>query len=281
MTDIGNKNDIVLICCWYGDYPWYFPYFLHSCSFNPSVDFYIITDNDEIPGIPKNVIFRRLKLTEVKSLASSKLGFEVKIDSPYKLCDFKPAYGLIFNEIVESYDFWGHTDIDIVYGDIRAFMTDEVLKMHDVLSSRHDYVTGSFCLYRNTELINTLFTQSRDYKYVFSNSENFCFDECNYLFSELQNGMSIFDFPNNIQSMTFLVKKLAAEGILNAFFDLIILEGTPGNITWENGKIIYKNEFEAMFYHLIKFKSICKNTNGLKYFPRKFHFTINEVNCEY
>lgn len=42
--------------CWYGKFPWYFPYFLHSCSFNSSIDFYIITDNQsQIDDKPENV----------------------------------------------------------------------------------------------------------------------------------------------------------------------------------------------------------------------------------
>ncbi len=50
-----------IITCWYGPYPWYFPYFVHSCVFNPTVDFIIITDNIEpIPNKPENIkiIFR-------------------------------------------------------------------------------------------------------------------------------------------------------------------------------------------------------------------------------
>lgn len=34
---------IALITCWYGYYPWYFPYFIHTCSYNPAIDFILIT----------------------------------------------------------------------------------------------------------------------------------------------------------------------------------------------------------------------------------------------
>jgi hypothetical protein len=88
------------------------------------------------------------------------------------------------------------------------------------------------------------------YKYVLSSSIIFCFDECNYLFEELKNGAAIFDFPKRIQSMTYVVKNEEKVKNLKAYFDFIILEGTPGDILWKNGRIIYKQEFEAMFYHL-------------------------------
>ena len=125
--------------------------------------------------------------------------------------------------------------------------------------------------------MNTLFMQSKDYKLVLGSKENFCFDECNYLFLELQNGASIFDFPDNIQSMTWVVKKAEAEGRLKAFFDFIIIEGTPGKIKWDKGKIIYKDEYEALFYHLIKFKTACKRPKILDPIPDTFYFTPAKI----
>jgi hypothetical protein len=273
-----NLNKIGILTCWYGQYPWYFPYFIHSCSYNPTIDFIIITDNKELIGDkPENVKIINKTIEEIKTLACQKLGFIVNIDCSYKLCDFKPAYGHLFSEIIKEYDFWGHGDIDIVYGNIRDFMTEEILNSYDVISSRHDYITGTFCLFRNNEKMNTLFMQSKDYKTVFESSENFCFDECNYLFQELQNGASIFDYPDNIQSMTYVVQKAAKEGKLKAFFDFIILEGTPGKIKWDKGKIIYKDTYEAMFYHLIKFKVDCKKPVVLHPIPYTFYFTPTKI----
>ena len=38
---------IVFIIIYMGRLPWYFPYFLHSCRYNPTVDFLIFTDNND------------------------------------------------------------------------------------------------------------------------------------------------------------------------------------------------------------------------------------------
>jgi hypothetical protein len=269
---------IAILTCWYGTYPWYLPYFIHSCTYNPTIDFIIITDNKEpIPNKPVNVKIVYKTLDDIKTRASKKLSFAVNIDYPYKLCDFKPVYGFLFPEIIKSYNFWGHGDLDVVYGNIRNFMTDEILNNYDIISSRHDYITGTFCLFRNIRQMNTLFMQSRDYKKVFSCPQNFCFDECNFLFGELQNGASIFDYPDNIQSMTYVVKKADLKGKLKAFFDFIIVEGTPGKIKWDKGKIIYKDLYEAMFYHLIKFKTECKRPKVLNPIPDTFYFTPKKI----
>ena len=50
--------------------PWYFPYFIHSCSFNPTIDFIIITDNKElIRNQPKNVKIIHKTIEEIKQNA--------------------------------------------------------------------------------------------------------------------------------------------------------------------------------------------------------------------
>jgi len=275
---IKQNKSIAILTCYFGKWPWYFPYFIHSCKFNPTIDFIIITDNDDpIPDKPENVKIIPKMLDEIKVTASKKLGFAVNIEYPYKLCDFKPAYGFLFPEVVEGYNFWGHGDIDVVYGNIRDFMTEEILSCYDVISSRHDYVTGNFCLFRNDEQINTLFMQSKDFKTVFSNPENYCFDECNFLFDKLKNGASIFDYPDNIQSMTYVVKKAAKEGNLKAFFDFIVVEGSPGKIKWEKGKIVYKGLYEAMLYHLVNFKKECKKHTISNPIPDTFYFTTKKI----
>lgn len=271
-------SSLAIMTCWYGNFPWYFPYFIHSCSFNPTVDFLIITDNEEqIPNKPENVKVIYMTLDKIKETASLKLGFKVNIDYAYKLCDIKPAYGLIFEEILTEYDFWGHADVDLVYGNIREFMTEDILTTNDVVSCRHDYTTGTFCLFRNNAKNNRLFMESKDYKEIFSSSEHFCFDECCFLFGPLQNGASIFDFPEAKQSMTYVVKKAEKEGRLKAYFDFIIIEGTPGKITFDNGKIIYKDMYEAMYYHLIKLKVDCKKPNILNPIPNIYHFTTKNI----
>jgi len=271
-------HSVVILTCWYGPYPWYFPYFIHSCSYNPSIDFYIITDNEQlILNKPSNVGIIFKLLSEIETTATDKFGFGVSISNPYKLCDFKPAYGFLFPELIEGYDFWGHGDLDMVYGDIRGFMTEEILNNYDVINSRHDYISGAFCLFRNKREINTLFMRSRDYKRVYSSTEHFCFDECSFLWEELARGSSILDFPDHTESMTHVVRKAETSGTLNAYFDFIAVEGTPGKIMWDKGKIFYKQKYEAMFYHLVRFKNECKRRKVLDPIPDVYCFAPTNI----
>lgn len=269
---------IAVLTCWYGNYPWYFPYYVHSCSFNPTVHFYIITDNlEEIPNKPSNLIIIHKTLEEIKRKASKKLGFSVNIDYPYKLCDFKPAYGFIFSELIDGYEFWGQSDLDIIYGNIRDFLTEVLLNDFDFISVRHDYTTGCFALYRNSPIMNSFFMRSKDFKLVLSNPEHYCFDECNFAWDELTSGKSIFDTKTNIESFTYIIKCAQATGEIRAHFDFILLEGLTGRITFDNGRVYYKNQFEGIMYHLFWFKKAYVPKRVVKHIPNKYYISKTEI----
>jgi hypothetical protein len=269
---------IVIITCWYGKYPWYLPYFLHSCSFNEDVDYIIITDNKQpVIGKPLNVEIIYKSLEDVKTTASVKLGFKVSFDNPYKLCDFKPAYGFLFPELIKGYDFWGQSDLDIICGDIRGFITNEMLTYYDFISLRHDYTTGCFALYRNNKKMNTFFMRSKDYKKVFTNAEHFCFDECNFVWDELTAGVSIFDLKTEIESFTHIVKAAELSGEIKVHFDFILMEGKTGRVVFDNGKIIYKNQFEAVLYHLFWLKKLYTPKKISNRIPDKYYISPTRI----
>ncbi|MGN6196017.1 MAG: DUF6625 family protein [Ginsengibacter sp.] len=268
-----NKS-IALIVCYYGKFPWYFSFFLHSCKYNPDVTFYIITDN-EVKGheIPQNVFIIKKSLQQFKQEATHKLGFEVKIDYPYKLCDFKPAYGFIFSEFIQPYDFWGYTDLDVIFGNIRSFITDELLNSYEFISVRHDILTGYFQLYKNKKEINNLFMESKDYKTVFSSQKHYCFDETNFAFDEFKGGVPYNEIKSEIESMMHVVKKMEETKRLKAYFDFHVIEGTPGKLKWEKGKLTYKNEYEVILYHLIKLKEVYHPNYSRKRIPDVFRIS--------
>jgi len=75
--------------------------------------------------------------------------------------------------LLSGYDFWGHCDNDLIFGDIRSFITEEILDRYDRILSR-----GHFSLYRNSPDVNAIYKEaSPDYKTVFSSPKNFCYDE--------------------------------------------------------------------------------------------------------
>lgn len=271
-------NKIIIITCWYGSYPWYFPYFICSCSYNPSIDFFIISDNKEaIPNKPRNVKLIFKTLEEISVAASEKLGFTVNIDHTYKLCDFKPAYGFLFPQLINGYDFWGHGDIDVIYGNIRDFITDELLQGFDIISPRHDWIPGCFLLFKNTEKMNTLFMQSRDYRKVFTNKQHFCFDETNFSHDQFTEGYKYSEISTEIESMMHVIKRLEEKKEIKVHFDQHIVEGRPGKLKWHEGILTYRNQFEVLLYHLIKLKEVYKPKTVPEKIPSTFYISPTRI----
>ncbi|WP_367210169.1 DUF6625 family protein [Sphingobacterium sp. R2] len=252
-------NKIALLIPYYGEFPWYFHLFLGTCSYNKDVDFKIFTDTIINFDIPKNVSVIRISFKELKVLIQDKLDMTISMERPYKLCDFRPAFGKIFEDYLLKYDFWGHCDIDVLFGRIRVFLTDELLNKYDTISVRKEFTTGFFSLYRNTKRINMLFKESTDYQYVFSSEKNFCFDECSTHHKSLISGKQIEQITFNLDAITFVIARNHKKGNINAYYNMNAIEYNFENLIWYDGKIIVNGRFEAILFHFMSIKANEKN----------------------
>lgn len=74
--------------------------------------------------------------------------------------DFYVFTGLIFEDYLEDIDYWGITNMDIVYGDLSKFLPDEELLKYDVwtddVGPEGGRVNGIFSLWKNIPRINRL-----------------------------------------------------------------------------------------------------------------------------
>ena len=145
------KHKVALILPYFGILPNYFPLWLKSAGVNRDFTFMLFTDAD-LSGynVPDNVKVIPMTLDGVKKLIAPHLDFEFSLETPYKLCDYKPLYGLIFQDWLKGYDFWGHVDPDIIWGKLDSFITDDLLDKYGRL-----YRRGHFTLYRNTPGVNS------------------------------------------------------------------------------------------------------------------------------
>ncbi len=167
---------ICLIIPYFGILPDYFKFFLKSCAENPSYNWLIISNDNTHYEYPNNVDFIEMSFEGCKKIIQSKFDFEVSINRPHKLCDFKPAYGYIFQNYIENYDYWGYTDIDLIYGDLSKFYIDYIIKSYDKIGS-----LGHLTLFKNSKYINELFKSringAYSYKHAFSSDPYMGFDE--------------------------------------------------------------------------------------------------------
>ena len=168
------KNKIILIACYFGKLPNYFQFWQESCFYNKNIDFIFFTDQEVVK---KRENFKIINITfeSIAKVIKDKIGFIPSKMQPYKLCDFKPAYGKIFEEYIKDYDFFGYCDIDLVFGNIEKYINEEILKYNDVILN-----LGHLTIYRNIEEYRNLFQKDGgiyDYKIIYSNAENYAFDE--------------------------------------------------------------------------------------------------------
>src|SRR5262245_24421952 len=144
---------ILLILPYFGPMPSYSDLFFKSCGANPTINWLFVTDQPIDAGrLPPNVALRRTTFAGLKKSIDTVLGFETVLPSPYKLCDVRPAYGVIFADAIEGFDFWGHCDMDLVFGDIRRFLTPDILHAYTKV-----LIHGHLSLYRNRDEANHYF----------------------------------------------------------------------------------------------------------------------------
>ena len=211
-------KSINLIIPYFGEFPNYFPLFLKSCEFNKTIDWTIITDNRVNYEYPTNVHKIDMSFRELKIRIQSKVQFSISLEEPYKLCDFRPAYGFLFPEIVDGYDYWGYCDVDVIFGDIRKFLTDDILKYPKL------FELGHFTLIKNNIFYNEMFMRHINnqlyYKKVFTNRKSYNFDET---FLDRININMIFE-QNNV----FVLKERFMADIYTKSSDFKIDYGNKG-----------------------------------------------------
>lgn len=238
---------ICIIVCWFGKFPDYFKLWEKSCSFNENYNFLLVTDQNYSSRV-KNIKIVKMKLEELNNLINDKLGLNIKLIKPYKICDFRPAFGIIFKDYLKDYDFWGHCDIDQIFGKLDDFISNEMLEKYDRINKN-----GHFSLYRNCKIINNLFKSDNCkfyYKEVFNSSENYAFDE--------YTGINYIVNKEKIKEMD--IKFFADISVKHKRYKIEQLKNyNVQSFVWNKGKIyrIYKfnNEIrseEMMYLHFQK-----------------------------
>lgn len=149
-------TSICMLVVWMGKFPNTFDLWKQSVFNNPTVDFYIITDNKGLTD-EANLHFVYMTLSETKQRFQALVEFPITLETPYKVCDYKPLIGEAFLDITEKYEFWGHMDLDLILGDIRMFLTEDMLQSYDKL-----FEAGCFILYRNCDEMRNLYKRSME-----------------------------------------------------------------------------------------------------------------------
>ena len=216
--------------------------------------------------MPKNVKIVKTTFDGIKKQIQKKFDFKISLERPYKFCDFRPAYGYIFEEYLKEYDYWGYCDIDVIFGDLSKFITEDILNKYEKI-----FTLGHMTLYKNTYKNNKRFMEKYNgkvlYRRYLSSNENFAFDE---QYEKTKEKYSINNIYDELGIEVYNQKPIADIFVYEQNFKLvkdfdrndigdIFEEDRESIFTYENGKILrYYFKFENfivreyMYIHLQK-----------------------------
>ena len=192
---------------------------------------------------------------------------EVCLEKAYKICDYKPVYGIIFKDYLKNYDYWGHCDFDLIFGDIEKFVKEYEIEKYDKFLH-----LGHLAIYKNNDKVNNYFkmdgSRCGNYKEVFTSDKNFAFDEMGGIYAIYKkNKLPMFS------------KRIFAE--IKTFHKRFRLSKQDKNYKhqafyWENGKVFraYKKgkKIELEEYIYIHFR---------RKIPANSKINLNKINAFY
>jgi hypothetical protein len=88
-----KKLRVAYIVPYFGKFPKYFPIWLKSCEMNPTIDWLIFTDDKTSYQYPNSVKVQYISFDKLKSRIQKLFDFEIGLETPYRLCDFRVAFG--------------------------------------------------------------------------------------------------------------------------------------------------------------------------------------------
>lgn len=174
---VSGIPSIRFLIPYFGQWPFWFDFFLEGCRRNPSIDWLLYTDCAIPTGAPANVQFVSISFSDYCALVSSRLGIDFQPRNAYKLCDIKPALGAVHVDDLQGYDFWAFGDIDVVYGDLRGYFTPERLRSKDLFATHSRRISGHLCLLRNTPLMRDAFRLIPDWQRRYEDQAHQALDE--------------------------------------------------------------------------------------------------------
>lgn len=270
---MNKRKEVAIIIPYFGKFPNYFNYWLKSALANKAFDFLIFTDNTAYKTIG-NVKFINMTFAKFRELIQKQIEFKICLKDPYKICDYRPVFGLALKKYLKNYDFWGFGDVDVILGDLSHFITPKILDDYDKV-----YELGHLTLLRNNDICNNLWKVKHHLKNAYRYDEAFktpypChFDETN--------GLTQIAKLQNIKTY----RRVDFADIDRSKFNFIPLgkqnEVVPSLFLWENGKLFYcfkiKNSismYEVAYAHFQKRILSVSSTNKI---PTTFLVVPNKL----
>ena len=264
--------------------PW-MSVFVKSCQHNPDIDWVIFTDVDYKLTLPGNVSIHHMTLDMFIELANQTFQTKITNLNPYKVCDFRPSFGTLFKHHTTGYSFWGHCDLDVIFGNIQTHILKHA-QNYDIVSTRGGFykpgrrsipkLCGGLSVYKNTDIVNNLYNRC-NFKSIITDNKHHAFDEhgiskiarqCDEV--NVKWDEYIFNYPHDVTIKRWWYSPEYHPGTVHE--DHIWL--------WEDGKLYFRNR-EIGYLHFqdwkrdLKFnRNITMTDDVKKIYISKFGFSL-------
>lgn len=206
----------ILICPWFGPLPEWWPKYEEHIKHLKAQGYDFLLTND---------------VDDFKLRCKEKLGVDAPIvEGGSKIHDFRATFGVLYADEIKGYDFWGHTDFDMVYGDVNKFFPDKFYENLDIHSNHDTYMCGPWSLYRNKLEVNLLFMQFPGWKEKLEDPKT--------------SGWVEMEFSRLVEKSGLRYKYTFEQG--NPYT-------TTPNLSFENGKL-YQDGVEIAMFHFRRSK---------------------------
>lgn len=235
----GRRGRVLLIIPYFGAFGPWFPLFLHTISKQRTIDLLLVTDQELAPP-PPNVRRLKMNLCQMRERASRRLNLSLALDHPRKLCDLKPAYGLIFAEHLSGYDYWAYGDEDLFFGDVDGMLAPRLEAEPDVLSPTQNATVGHLTVVKNRPDLLDLVTTDPEYREALRDKNLWAWDEWSW------------GGPEGCGSFSRTVCEGAARGELKVDWGLLKSGNRPRpwrSHMYETGSIIGNDDRELLYFH--------------------------------
>jgi hypothetical protein len=257
-------NSICIIIPYFGKWPVWMPYYWETCRFNADINWVFYTDCGMPEHLPSNVKVIEISYADYCQFVSRKLTIQFSPSNPYKLCDIKPLLGYLHEDELKDYDFWGFGDIDLIYGDLRAYFTQARLAKKDLFSTHARRISGHFCLIRNTVDMRIAFQKVKGWQTLIESDQHQAFDEKAFskLFLRHKNSPRLVHWFAELMD-PWLKKAEFIEAYSTPNARIAWVDGTynfPEKWFWKNGQLTNDIDGERLFpyFHFMVWKNTSK-----------------------
>lgn len=244
------KNRIAFIIPYFGKFNNYFDLWLMSCGYNSDIaDFLIFTDIVYDGILPDNVRLIHMTFDDLVNIIQQKYDFDVYLKEPYQLCDFKVAYGDIFEDYIINYSHFAYGDNDVIWGCWTDMLPEN---WHEY--ERIGYL-GHLSIFRNTSKMRTLYKFRNAYKLAFSTEGNTFFDE--WTFNKIAQKYGVKEYRDIlIAECKPRKKKILLNTALDKMSGVFLFNSGHLFQAYREGKDVKLKEY--LYIHFLKRKMIKK-----------------------